>query len=99
MPVRGPCPNGTAGRRGGRDARPPGIGVRVASLVERGEPVERTADDVVAAVFSLSSSAPHLFGDRLADFEADLRSVLAEASPGGRFTERAQDIELAIWSP
>ena len=60
--------------------------------VERGEPVERTADDVVAAVFSLSSSAPHLFGDRLAEFEADLRSVLAEASPGGRFTERAQDV-------
>ena len=35
--------------------------------------LERTVDDVVAHVFSLSGSAPHLFGDQLADFEHDLR--------------------------
>jgi hypothetical protein len=29
--------------------------------------VERTADDIVAGVFSTSSSAPHLFGDRQPD--------------------------------
>src|SRR4051794_15371949 len=37
-----------------------------------GDVVERTADEVVAAVFSLSGSAPHLFGPHLAAFEADL---------------------------
>ena len=29
-----------------------------------GRPVDRTADEVVASIFSLSSSTPHLFGDR-----------------------------------
>ena len=34
-----------------------------------GAVVTRDADDVVASVFSLSSAAPHLFGDRFAEFE------------------------------
>jgi len=67
--------------------------------VARGERLRRSTDDVVASVFSLSSSAPHLFGDRLPSFEADLRRLLVEASPSGRFTERARDIRVAIWSP
>ena len=58
---------------------------------------ERSEDDVVASVFSLSSAAPHLFGDRLGDFEADLRRLLREAAPDGRFTERARPVALAIW--
>jgi SAM-dependent methyltransferase len=61
--------------------------------------VERTADEVVASVFSLSSSAPHLFGSRLATFEADLRSLLRQASPSGRFAERTREIMLSIWRP
>ena len=32
-------------------------------------------DDLVAWVYSLSGSAPHLFGDRLDEFESDLRST------------------------
>jgi SAM-dependent methyltransferase len=64
-----------------------------------GEVVERTADEVLSAVFSLSSSAPHLYGDRLSTFDADLRALLAAAAPGGRFTERTREIELVIWRP
>lgn len=60
---------------------------------------ERTADQVVASMFSLSSSAPHLFGDRLADFESDLRAVLRAASPSGLFAERSPQTWLLVWRP
>jgi SAM-dependent methyltransferase len=59
--------------------------------------VERTADDIVARVFSSSSTAPHLFGDRRDRFEADLRTALAQASPSGRFSVRLPDNILRIW--
>lgn len=59
--------------------------------------IELTADDIVARVFSLSSTAPHLFGDRQADFEADLREILARTSPGRRFSVRLPDNVLRIW--
>jgi SAM-dependent methyltransferase len=58
----------------------------------------RKEDDVVASVFSLSSAAPHLFGDRLAEFEAELRQLLRCASPAGRFSERAREIGLTVWT-
>ena len=54
-------------------------------VVPDGRTVVRSADDLVAETFSLSSTAPHLLGDRLPQFEADLRRVLAEASPDGAF--------------
>ena len=57
----------------------------------------RSEDDVVASVYSLSSAAPHLFGERLADFEAELRALLRRASPQGRFAERAREVELVVW--
>ncbi|BCB91242.1 class I SAM-dependent methyltransferase [Phytohabitans suffuscus] len=60
---------------------------------------ERSVDQVVALVFSLSWSAPHLFGARLADFERDLRALLGEASPSGRFAQRARDAVLVVWRP
>jgi ubiquinone/menaquinone biosynthesis C-methylase UbiE len=59
--------------------------------------VERTTDDVVAGVFSTSSTAPHLFGDRQEDFEQDMRKILAQASPSGRFSVRLPDNILRIW--
>jgi hypothetical protein len=64
-----------------------------------GEIVERTADQVVAAVYSLSSSAPHLFGERLTEFDRELRSVLRAASSTGIFAERRREIALDIWRP
>jgi SAM-dependent methyltransferase len=62
-----------------------------------GRMLERTADEVVASVFSRSSSAPHLFGERLAEFERELRRMLHAASPLGRFSELSREIELVIW--
>ncbi len=59
---------------------------------------ERSEDEVVASVFSLSWAAPHLFADRFGQFEAELRRVLRRESPDGRFAERAREIELVIWT-
>jgi hypothetical protein len=60
-------------------------------------PVERTADDIVAGVFSSSSTAPHLFGDRQQDYETAMREILTKASPSGRFSLRLPDNILRIW--
>jgi SAM-dependent methyltransferase len=65
--------------------------------VPDGRLLERTADDVVAGVFSTSSTAPHLFGERQPDYERDLRAILALASPSGRFSVRLPDNILRIW--
>jgi hypothetical protein len=67
--------------------------------VERGEVVDRSLDDVVSAVFSLSGSAPHLFGNRLQMFNDDLRQHLRASSPTGRFAERTRDIAVVVWYP
>jgi SAM-dependent methyltransferase len=61
--------------------------------------LERTADDIVAWVLSASSTAPHLFGDRLPEFERDLRTVLADASPDGLFSVTLGDNSLRIHRP
>lgn len=58
---------------------------------------ERSIDDLVALVFSNSGSAPHLFGSLADKFEAELRALLAEASPSGLFAELTGDTELRIW--
>ena len=61
------------------------------------EVVIRTVDDLVAAQYSNSGSAPHLVGDRLHEFEGELRALLAAASPSGRFAELTGDTELRVW--
>lgn len=69
-------------------------------VVPDGRDVARTIDDVVAEVFSMSSTAPHLFGDRRGDFEAELREILERAAEAeGRFGVRLPDNELKIWRP
>jgi SAM-dependent methyltransferase len=65
--------------------------------VPGGDVLDRSEDQVVASVLSLSSSAPHLFGDDLPRFVAELRAMLAQASPDGRFSEQLQDIRLSLW--
>jgi SAM-dependent methyltransferase len=62
-----------------------------------GHVYERTEDEIVASVFSLSSAAPHLFAERREAFEAELRILLRQTSPERRFAEQAQAIELVIW--
>jgi hypothetical protein len=59
--------------------------------------VERTAEEVRASVYSLSSAAPHLFGAGFDEFDAGLRTLIEEASPDGRFSERLRGISLSLW--
>jgi SAM-dependent methyltransferase len=61
------------------------------------ETFERTEDQVIASVLSLSSAAPHLFGERLADFVEELRQLLRQTAPDGLFSEQLQDIRLFLW--
>jgi SAM-dependent methyltransferase len=94
---RGELPDGT---RSDEDASIAAAGFAgpVRIEVPGGQVHVRTEDDVVASVFSLSSAAPHLFGDRLAEFESELRQLLRRASPAGRFSERAGEIALKVWT-
>ncbi len=61
--------------------------------------LERSSDDLVAWVLSTSSTAPHLFGERLDDFVADLRTLLGDVSPEGRFSVALSDNRLRIRRP
>ncbi|MFJ9032063.1 class I SAM-dependent methyltransferase [Streptomyces sp. NPDC102274] len=66
-------------------------------VVPGGQALERSCDDVLSGVFSMSSSAPHLFGTRRGGFEADLGRLLRETSPSGRFSERRPSTEVFVW--
>ncbi|WP_326611621.1 class I SAM-dependent methyltransferase [Streptomyces scopuliridis] len=66
-------------------------------VVPGGQALERSCDDVLAWVFSTSSSAPHLFGTRRGDFEADLGRLLRETSSAGLFSERQPSTEAFVW--
>jgi hypothetical protein len=65
--------------------------------VPAGEMLVRTADDVVAWVYSRAGSAPHLFGDRGDMFESELRRMLRDASLSDLFAEQPPDTEALIW--
>jgi len=67
--------------------------------VDAGPVAGRGIDEIVSAVFSLSNAAPHLFAERLPSFESDLRGLLSQASPSGRFAERRREIGVALWRP
>jgi SAM-dependent methyltransferase len=66
-------------------------------MVVDGRVLERSIDDVVANVFSMSNSVPPLFGDRVDAFEADLRALLVKASPSGRFAIELPDNVVDVW--
>jgi SAM-dependent methyltransferase len=59
--------------------------------------VTRTVDEIVAAHLSLSSSTPHLYGDRLDEFLAEARALLLAASPTGEFSEQLREIAADVW--
>jgi hypothetical protein len=46
--------------------------------------------------FSMSSSAPHLFGDRAEDFAGEVRELLASRSPEGVFWDWPGDTEIVL---
>ena len=66
-------------------------------MIVPGHVHERSEDEVVASVFSLSWAAPPLFGGRITEFENDLRDLLRRVAPDGRFAEQAREVELVIW--
>ena len=59
--------------------------------------VTRSIEEVIAAHLSLSSSTPHLFGDRLAGFLDEARALLHAASPTGKFSEQLREVAADIW--
>ena len=67
--------------------------------VPDGRVLERTVEEIVANRLSTSGMAPHLFGDRLDEFTSELRALLLEASPDGRFCVPLSDNRLRIWCP
>ncbi|GGV09299.1 class I SAM-dependent methyltransferase [Streptomyces spectabilis] len=93
---RGVLPQGTPGGEAAVFARAGLLGPE-RLVVPGGQALERTDDDVVAGVFSMSFSAPHLFGPRRRAFESDLRDLLRATSPSGRFAERAPSTEVFLW--
>lgn len=99
-PVRragqGVLPHGTPGNESAVYARTGFTGPE-RHVAPGGQPLERTWDEVVAGMFSMSYAAPHLFGPRLDAFEAELRRLLRAASPSGRFSERRPGTEVCVW--
>ncbi|EST19276.1 class I SAM-dependent methyltransferase [Streptomyces roseochromogenus] len=93
---RGLLPQGTAGGEAAilADA---GFQGPQRYVVPGGQELRRTVDDVVAWTFSMSYSAPHLFGHRREAFETDLCRLLAQASPAGLFSECAPSTEVFVW--
>ena len=62
-----------------------------------GRTVQRTVEEIVASVYSLSSASPHLFGDRLEQFDTELRGLLVQTAENGCFSEQMRSITLDIW--
>jgi SAM-dependent methyltransferase len=59
----------------------------------------RDAESVLAGYFSFSFAAPHLFGDGVGEFAADLRELLASRSSDGRFWDWPGDTEVVLARP
>jgi SAM-dependent methyltransferase len=56
----------------------------------------RDSESVLSGYFSFSWAAPHLFGDRVDDFAADVRELLAARSPDGVFWDWPGDTEVIL---
>jgi SAM-dependent methyltransferase len=56
----------------------------------------RTSESVLSGYFSMSSSAPHLFGDLVEDFAAEVRELLTLRSPQGIFWDWPGDTEVVL---
>jgi hypothetical protein len=56
----------------------------------------RDTESVLSGYFSMSWSAPHLFGDRADDFAADVRELLGSHSPEGVFWDWPGDTEIIL---
>jgi SAM-dependent methyltransferase len=56
----------------------------------------RDSESVLSGYFSMSSSAPHLFGDRVEDFAGEVRELLTSRSPEGIFWDWPGDTEVVL---
>jgi SAM-dependent methyltransferase len=56
----------------------------------------RDSESVLSGYLSMSSSAPHLFGDRLDDFAGEVRALLASRSAEGIFWDWPGDTEVVM---
>jgi SAM-dependent methyltransferase len=56
----------------------------------------RDSESVLSGYLSMSSSAPHLFGDRLEDFAGEVRELLASRSPEGIFWDWPGDTQVIL---
>jgi SAM-dependent methyltransferase len=58
--------------------------------------IVRDTESVLAGYLSMSYAAPHLFGDRLDSFAADVRDICKEHSPSGLFWDWPGDTEIVL---
>ncbi|HZQ82209.1 MAG TPA: class I SAM-dependent methyltransferase [Gaiellaceae bacterium] len=56
----------------------------------------RSSESVLSGYFSMATSAPHLFGDRVEEFAAEVRELLAARSPDGLFWDWPGDTEVVL---
>jgi len=56
----------------------------------------RDSESVLSGYFSMSYSAPHLFGDRLDGFAREVRALLADRSAKGLFWDWPGDTEVVM---
>jgi SAM-dependent methyltransferase len=56
----------------------------------------RSSESVLSGYFSMSSSAPHLFGDRVEDFADEVRQLLTLRSPQGIFWDWPGDTAILL---
>ena len=56
----------------------------------------RDSESVLSGYFSFSWSAPHLFGDRVDEFAAEVRELLAARSPDGVYWDWPGDTEVIL---
>jgi SAM-dependent methyltransferase len=56
----------------------------------------RSSESVLSGYLSMSSSAPHLFGDRVDDFAREVRDLLRSRSPEGIFWDWPGDTEIIL---
>jgi SAM-dependent methyltransferase len=58
--------------------------------------ISRDLDGVISGYLSMSYAAPHLFGDRLESFVAELRDLLERSTDTGRFSDWPGDTAVLI---
>jgi SAM-dependent methyltransferase len=56
----------------------------------------RDVESVLSGYLSMTFAAPHLFGDRLADFEGEVRALLRSRSISGWFWDWPGDTEIVL---